>query len=208
MRYTFKTAETEADFEGLRRLNHRIFAEEIGQHAPTGDGRLIDPREPNSRFTIALREGKVVGMVAVSPHRPFSVEKRLSDPTIIDSLGARPLEIRLLAIDPPHRNGMLMAGLLGRMVLTAMQEGHDLLLISGLDDRVKLYERLGFRKLGPAVREGNANFYPMSLELENLPTHIQQDIARFKRRGADFSLRGTSVPPPPPPQPPDPLPDP
>jgi N-acetylglutamate synthase-like GNAT family acetyltransferase len=205
MKYTFRTAETGEDFEGIRRLNHRIFAEEIGQHAPTGDGRLIDARETQSRFTIALCEGEVVGMVAVSPHRPFSVEKRLPGPGIIESLGRRPLEVRLLAIAPAHRNGMLMAGLLGRMVLTAMEQGHDVLLISGVEERVALYERLGFRKLGPAIPEGNAAFYPMALKLDDLPDAIRRDIALYRRRGASFSPPGTSVQPHPPPEtPPDP----
>ena len=38
----FKQAETPDEIEQIHRLNHRIFAEEVGQHSRTPDGRLID----------------------------------------------------------------------------------------------------------------------------------------------------------------------
>jgi len=181
-RYVFKTAETGEEFQSLRRLNHRIFAEEVGQHEARPDGVLIDPFEDKSRFTIAVHQGSVVGMVCVHDEPPFSVEKKLSDRAVLESLARPLLEVRLLAIDPEHRNRMVLAGLLGNMVEEAFAAGYGTLLISALADRMEMYERFGFSALGPPVESGSAIFVPMALKLSELPRQMLTDIARWRRR--------------------------
>lgn len=165
MPYVFKVAETAEEYDQIRRLNHRVFAEEVRQHPPTADGRLIDSREAISRFFIALVGNRVVGMVCTCPQRPFSVEKRLADPPILDTLPAPLLEARLLAIEAAYRKRMLFLGMLELMVATAISEGYATLLISGITDRLRMYQRMGFRALGPAVPYGEASFTPMAMDL-------------------------------------------
>jgi GNAT superfamily N-acetyltransferase len=183
MRYTFRQAESEADFDSLRRLNHLIFAEELHQHAAREDRLLVDRMERRSRYWIALAGDEVVGMVSVHDEPPFSVEQRLSDPAVLAALPGRKLEVRLLAVHPQHRGGLVVAGLLGPMIAWALTEGYELLLISGVEERAPMYRRLGFRELGPAVPDGGAAFYPMVLRLAELPGSILISIARYQRRG-------------------------
>src|SRR6266852_1601010 len=104
MGYTVKLAETEAEYRGLRRLNHQIFALELGQHEATPDGLLTDRFEDRSRYIIALRDEAVIGMVAIHDKPPFSIEQRLADASVLDRIPGRKLEVRLLAIHPAHRN--------------------------------------------------------------------------------------------------------
>ena len=183
MRYTFRQAESEADFVSLRRLNHLIFAEELGQHSPHEDGLLIDRMETHSRYWIALAGDEVVGMVSVHDDPPYSVEQRLSDPSVLENLPGRKLEVRLLAVHPRHRGRLVVAGLLGPLIAWAFTEGYELLLISGVVERAPMYRRLGFRELGPAVPDGAAAFFPMVLRLSDLPGSILISIARYQRRG-------------------------
>jgi hypothetical protein len=49
----FKQAETIEEIEQIHRLNHRIFAEEVGQHGQRYDGRLIDKFHSGNRYFIA-----------------------------------------------------------------------------------------------------------------------------------------------------------
>ena len=93
-------------------------------------------------------------MVAVHDRPPFSIADRLEDPGVLARLPGRPLEVRLLAVRPGVRHGAVLPGLLWRVHEHARRHGHSHLLISGVGQRVRLYERLGFRGLGPAVAGG------------------------------------------------------
>lgn len=165
MPYVFKIAETPGEYHQIRRLNHRVFAEEVRQHPCTADGLLIDPREPFSRFFVALCEERVVGMICTSAHRPFAVESRLADPLLLDTLAPPLLEARLLAIEPAYRRRMLFLGLLELMVSAAIAEGYATLLISAITTRQSMYQRMGFHALGPPVAGGAAHFTPMAMVL-------------------------------------------
>ena len=182
MSYSFRTAETADDFQQIRRLNHKVFSEELGQHAARPDGLLADPFEARSRHLIALHQDLVVGMVCVHDDPPWSVTKRLADPAIVDTLPPPLLEVRLLALAPEHRTRLVLAGLLAGVFEDAKERGYRTLLISGITDQLKMYRRLGFVELGPAVADGHSAFYPMALDLHALPAHTLQSWQRYQRR--------------------------
>ncbi len=181
MNYTFREAGAE-DFAQIWRLNHRAFADELAQHEPTEDGLLVDRFEAKSRYFIALQGRDVVGMVCISITPPFSVESRLADTAILDTLQHPLIEIRLLAIDPGHRSKLVMAGLLARMMRDILVHPAGTLLISGVTGRVEMYERFGFRPLGPPVPSGRASFVPMALSLADLPDFVLRGLERDQRR--------------------------
>jgi hypothetical protein len=163
-RYSFKRAETDDDFEQIHRLNHRTFVEELGQHPPPGSGRLVDKFHGKNVYFVALTAGQVVGMISAHDQAPFSVADRLAEPELLCRPGINPLEVRLLAIEREHRSGLVLAGLLWSMLEFANRRYTDV-FISGVMERAGMYERLGFRALGPAVRSGMAEFIPMSMKL-------------------------------------------
>src|SRR5215472_4314135 len=92
--YLFKRAETPEEFEQIHRLNYRTFVAEIPQHHDTGDGRLVDKFHAKNTYFIAVRHGRVVGMISVHDQPPFSVADRLSDPSLLTHPDSRPLEVR------------------------------------------------------------------------------------------------------------------
>ena len=63
-----------------------------------------------------------------------------------------PLEIRLLAILPEFRNRSILAGLFWQVGSYARAHRYSDLLISGILDRLSMYEKIGFRPMGPAVQ--------------------------------------------------------
>ena len=73
----------------------------------------------------------------------------------------RPIELRLLAIDPQQRNRTILAGLLWQVYSFSISKGFSHLLISAIAERESMYRKLGFRSLGPAVPDGAARFIPM-----------------------------------------------
>ena len=99
----FKRAESAAEFEQVHRLNHEVFAVEVGQYPPVRGGRLVDKFDRKNAYHLAIREDQLVGMVAVHDEPPFSIADRLADPGLLDRLPGRALEVRLLALRPEVR---------------------------------------------------------------------------------------------------------
>ncbi len=198
--FVFKRATTEEELEQLHALNYRTFVREIPQHEADGSGRLVDKFHHKNVYFIAKRRGKIVAMIAVHGEAPFSVSSKLEDPTLLEAYG-RPLEARLLAIEPGQRNGPIFAGLNWVMIDYAMRHGYSHLLISGFQDRLSLYERLGFRAFAPAKQSGDAWFVPMVLDIEHMPPGLARDVRRWERHlrhaskganGSDGESRGAA----------------
>ena len=70
-------------------------------------------------------------MVAAHSQPTFSVVERLEVPSVLDRLGGRLLELRLLAVGPASRNSMVFAGLGRVLVRFARSPGYTHVVISG-----------------------------------------------------------------------------
>lgn len=169
----FKKAETAEEFEQIHRLNHRIFAEEVGQHEQTRDGRLIDKFHNRNHYFIATHNREVVGMISAHDGPEFSIASRLRDTGVLTAMRA-PLEIRLLAILPEYRNRSVLAGLMWQVGNFARANHYSDMLISGIAERLPMYRKIGFRPMGPAVRCGAAEFVPMRISLESAGKQFTQ----------------------------------
>ena len=179
--FEFRRAKTATEFDAIHRLNHRIFAEEIGQHGCRPDGRLIDRFHEQNAYFIASREGEMVGMVSVHAGPEFSVASRLPDARPLAALRA-PLEVRLLGILPEFREGAVVAGLFSQVDAYARAHGYSDLLISGIVKREPMYRKLGFRAMGPAVACGEAAFVPMRLSFDAPPPEFQHRERMYRAR--------------------------
>jgi aspartate aminotransferase-like enzyme len=190
--YVFKQADTDEEFDQIHRLNYRTFVGEIPQHPDPGTGRLIDKFHEKNAYFIVLREGRLIGMVSGHDRPPFSIADRLPDPGLLQRPGMRPLEVRLLAVEPGNRNSTVFFGLIWSLYDYAVSKGYSHLLISGVKERVPLYRRLGFEPLGPAVPCGQASFVPMALTVGRLPDRVQRIKSQWEthieRMGLSWAL--------------------
>jgi hypothetical protein len=175
VRYRFKQAETPNEFEQIFHLNHAVFAGELEQHPAQPSERLVDKFHNKNRYVIALVGEEVIGMIAVNGEPPFSVAAKLADPSVLNEYG-RLLEVRLLAVDPVHRNGVVMAGLM--LGVYEHARDFDAMIISGHVEKAGIYHELGFRDLGPPVASGEALYVPMAIRVADLA----ERQARWQRR--------------------------
>jgi len=167
--YRIKLAETGAEREQVHRLNYETFVEEIPQHAPNPERRLVDRFDAENEYAIALDGGgEVIGMLALRARRPFSLDQKLE--RLDDYLPPhRSLcELRLLAVRREHRHRVLMRDLVAFTAQRCIAAGHDLAVISGTTRQLALYRHLGFKPFGPLVGAPGAQFQPMFLSLEGL----------------------------------------
>ncbi len=192
--YHFKFASEDSEFEQIHRLNYTAFVEEILQHAANPERRLVDQFHAENCYAIALSDDssvdseyqitahmnfnsappysdvnaireRVVAMLALRSNRPFSLDKKLPDLESYLPPHRSLCEIRLLYVQPAHRNGKVMRGLMEMIAQYAVAHGHDLALISGTTRQERFYRHLGFAAFGPLVGKGDAHFQPMYLTL-------------------------------------------
>lgn len=172
----------DADLDAIRRLTHRTFAEEITQHQPTADGRLVDKFEREQRYIVARDGDEVIGMLALRTVRPFSLDGKLANLDSFLPPGRRPCEIRLLAVEPGRRNGTILRGLLERLIATCDADGFDLAVMSGTTRQLRLYTHLGCVPFGPLVGGEGAWFQPMYVTREALVAAAGEPL-RMARSG-------------------------
>ncbi len=161
----FRVATEAWEFEQIHALNHRTFVEEIPQHEPRPEGRLIDRFHHQNTYIVAMRGRELVGMVALRGERPFSLDGKLDDLDRLLPPHRSPCEVRLLAVVPGQRKTAVFGGILKRVVELGLARGHDLALISGTTRQTRLYRHLGFTPFGPLVGTSRAPYQPMYLEL-------------------------------------------
>jgi len=162
----FKLASEESEFEQVFRLNYKTFVEEIPQHAPNPEKRLVDRFHHENTYLTALDGDEIIGMMAVRDKRPFSLDEKLGNIDRYLPPGRRICEIRLLAVLPSHRNGMVFQGLLRLLLDHGRNQRYNLAVISGTVRQQKLYKHLGFVPFGPLVGTKEAQFQPMYLTME------------------------------------------
>lgn len=170
-RLQFKIADQAWEFEAIHRLNYRTFVEEIPQHAPNAERRLVDRFHDENTYAIALNEGELVGMIAGRSARPFSLDGKLPDLDRHLPPHQKAMEVRLLAVAPAFRKPGVFARLSGVLARRFRADGCDLALISGTLRQTRLYRHLGFQPFGPQVGSAEAPYQPMLMRLPDYAAH-------------------------------------
>ncbi|MCB0122085.1 MAG: GNAT family N-acetyltransferase [Caldilineaceae bacterium] len=163
---TFKFAETDDEIEQIHRLNYRTFVEEIPQHPPNPERRLVDKFHEENSYCICLADQRLVGMITLRDRRPFSLDAKVPDLDRWLPAGAKLCEIRLLAVEPAYRGRTLFAQLLCFAATEGLRRGYTLGLASGTLRQTKLYQHLGFVPFYQPVGAADARFQPMYLPLQ------------------------------------------
>jgi GNAT superfamily N-acetyltransferase len=176
----FKVSSEAWEFELIHRLNHQTFAEEIPQHQPTPERRLVDKFHPENAYLICLTGRELAGMLAFRGRRPFSLDHKLPDLESFLPAGRTVCEVRLLAIDKRFRNQTVLPGLLSLLEKYATGRGYDAAVISGTTRQLRLYQRWGFKPFGPKVGTPSAQFQPMVVLLEDFRARVEPILDRCR----------------------------
>src|SRR3954454_8321296 len=111
-----KIASEPWELEQVYGLNYRTFVEEIPQHSPNEERRLIDERLARSVCFVCLDGRRLRGMVAVCGQRPFSLDAKLPDLDSDLPPHGRLCEVRLLAVEKNDRRGVVFTALMGAVL--------------------------------------------------------------------------------------------
>ena len=161
----FKIASKPSEFEQIHELNYQTFVHEIPQHPRNDARKLIDKFHEENTYVICLREGEVLGMVALRDKRPLSLDSKLADLEAYLPPFRQILEYRLLAVKPHHRHTAIFTGIMKLSFNIAFSKDYDLAVISGTPRQARLYKHLGFKPFGPMVGTEDALYQPMYIDI-------------------------------------------
>ncbi len=175
--YIYKIASEDWEIEQIHRLNYRTFVEEIPQHAPNQDERLVDRFHSENTYIICLQGRRLMGMLAIRGKRPFSIDSKLQNLDAYLPTGRSACEVRLLAVEPDARKTVVFPKLFEHAVRQCLHSGYDICIISATTRQLKLYRHLGFVPFGPLVGTEQAQYQPMYLTLENFGRTLEKSTA-------------------------------
>jgi aspartate aminotransferase-like enzyme len=178
---TYKVASEADEIEQVHQLNYRTFVEEIPQHRENAERALVDKFHGDNIYIVAKRGTRVVGMMALREQRPFSLDAKLENLDSFLPPGLSLCEIRLLAVEPEFRNGVVFRGLATAMMHCGVSRGFNAAVISGTTRQRRLYAHLGFVPFGPLVGTSDAAFQPMYITLDALRTRAGETLDRAGR---------------------------
>jgi Acetyltransferase (GNAT) domain len=152
-------------FDTIHRLNYQTFVEEIPQHAPNAQRRLVDPFHHQNTYVICLAGDELVGMLCGRCDRPFSLDRKVPELDRWLPTHRKAVEARLLSVVRPYRHGTVFHGLITHFCRVFMSMGCDLAVVSGTLRQLKLYRHLGFQSFSQPVGPPAAAYQPMFLPL-------------------------------------------
>ncbi|MDR2429837.1 MAG: aminotransferase class V-fold PLP-dependent enzyme [Puniceicoccales bacterium] len=184
-----KVADSPDEIEQIHRLNYRTFVEEIPQHPPNPERRLVDKFHAENSYLVIKDGERVVGMFAMRDKRPFSLDAKL--PALDQYLPkcTHPVEVRLLAVEPEYRSGPVLRMLMDNAFEQAPRNGWDLVIISATTRQLRLYRHLGFEPFGPIVGKDDALFQPMFVRPKRVGTVLATLAEISKKENLDSILR-------------------
>jgi ribosomal protein S18 acetylase RimI-like enzyme len=157
---------TSSDFDAIHRLSYQTFVDEIPQHSPNEQRRLVDRFHDENTYVVCAEGDRVVGMVCGRATRPFSLDQKLPDLDQWLPRHRKAVEIRLLAIVREHRKTPVFVKLMRRLAEHCLASGCDLAVVSGTVRELRLYRHLGFEPFAQRVGSAEASYQPMFLTLE------------------------------------------
>ena len=158
-----KIASEDWELEQVYDLNYRTFVEEIPQHSPNPERRLVDARLAHSVCYVCLDGRRLRGMVAVCDRRPFSLDAKIERLDTFLPPHRRPCEVRLLAVEKDDRGSAVFIALMGAVLRHARENGYDLAVLSGARSQLHLYDHMGCVPIGPPLGTEAAPYQGMYL---------------------------------------------
>lgn len=162
----YKIANTQEEYNQIFKLNYQTFVDEIPQHEKNEEQILVDKFHDKNVYIIAKKDNTILAMISLCAERPFSLDEKIGGiENHYKGNFDNPIEIRLLSINPEYRKSKLFFGLLKRAFNYVVQNGHDIVFISGTTRQEKLYRHIGFERFHENVGKQDAEYIPMFLDV-------------------------------------------
>ncbi|MEU6847487.1 histidinol-phosphate transaminase [Streptomyces sp. NPDC046716] len=148
------------DRDWIHELRHRVYAQELGQHAPEPGGRLSDGLDGDNVYLVVTRGAVRVGFVSVTPPWAgrFGLDKYLDRDELPLLREADTFEVRILTVEPEERASAVAPLLMYAALRWIASRGGRHVVAMGRTEVLGLYLAAGLRPAGRTVRCGKVTF--------------------------------------------------
>ncbi|MFD8569062.1 aminotransferase class I/II-fold pyridoxal phosphate-dependent enzyme [Streptomyces sp. NPDC059639] len=148
------------DRDWIHELRHRVYAQELGQHAPDPAGRLSDGLDGDNVYLVAARGARRVGFVSVTPPWAgrFGLDKYLDRDELPSLREPDTFEVRILTVEPGERRSAAAPLLMYAALRWIASRGGRHVVAMGRTEVLDLYLAAGLRPVGRTVRCGAVTF--------------------------------------------------
>ncbi|MFJ9176007.1 aminotransferase class I/II-fold pyridoxal phosphate-dependent enzyme [Streptomyces sp. NPDC102360] len=161
---------TPEDLEWIHELRHRVYAQELGQHAPNTEGRLRDGLDGDNVYLVAACGDDRIGFVSLTPPWAgrFGLDKYLTraELPLLDDPDA--FEVRILTVEPRWRSTAAALLLMYAALRWITERGGRRIVAMGRSDLLDMYRAAGLRPAGRTVHSGAVAFEVLSGEVREL----------------------------------------
>ncbi|CAL9555890.1 Histidinol-phosphate aminotransferase [Streptomyces sp. enrichment culture] len=161
---------TPEDLDWIHELRHRVYAEELDQHAPDPSGRLHDGLDGDNVYLVAARGADRVGFVSLTPPwlGRYSLDKYLSRDELPLLNDEAVFEVRVLTVEPRWRATAAAPLLMYAALRWTASRGGRRVVAMGRTDLLDMYLAAGLRPVGHTVRSGSVSFEVLTADVAEL----------------------------------------
>ncbi|NGN68230.1 aminotransferase class I/II-fold pyridoxal phosphate-dependent enzyme [Streptomyces sp. A7024] len=151
---------TAEDLEWIHELRHRVYAEELGQHAPDPAGRLRDGLDGDNVYLVAARGAARIGFVSLTPPwvGRYGLDKYLTRDELPLLSGSDVFEVRILTVEPRWRSTVAAPLLMHAALRWIASRGGRRVVAMGRSELLAMYQAVGLRPVGRTVHSGAVTF--------------------------------------------------
>ncbi|MFI9344109.1 aminotransferase class I/II-fold pyridoxal phosphate-dependent enzyme [Streptomyces sp. NPDC052773] len=177
-------AATAEDLEWIHELRHRVYAEELGQHAPNATGRLSDGLDGDNVYLVAARGTTRIGFVSLTPPwvGRYALDKYLTREELPLLSEDEPFEVRILTVEPRHRATAAAPLLMYAALRWIAARGGRTVVAMGRTEVLPMYLAAGLRPVGRTVHCGAVSFEVLSASVGELTRSATGRHGRALRR--------------------------
>ncbi|MFE2021821.1 aminotransferase class I/II-fold pyridoxal phosphate-dependent enzyme [Streptomyces sp. NPDC059499] len=158
------------DLVWIHELRHRVYAQELGQHAPRPEGRLHDALDGDNVYLVAARGPVRMGFVSLTPPwlGRYGLDKYLTrdELPLLSEGGA--FEVRILTVEPRWRSTAVAPLLMYAALRWISSRGGRTVVAMGRTELLDMYLAVGLEPLGHTVRSGAVTFEVLTGEVAGL----------------------------------------
>ncbi|NGO43417.1 histidinol-phosphate aminotransferase family protein [Streptomyces ureilyticus] len=153
-------AATPEDLEWIHELRHRVYAQELGQHAPDPSGRLRDGLDGDNVYLVAARGEARIGFVSLTPPwlGRYALDKYLNRDELPLLTEDDLFEVRILTVEPRWRTTAAAPLLMYAALRWIAARGGRRVVAMGRTELLDMYLAAGLRPVGRTVHSGALTF--------------------------------------------------
>lgn len=175
------------DRETIYRIRHDVYACELGQHSPNGQGRLTDALDAFNEYIVVCESGEITGFVSITPpgRGTYSIDKYFKREQLGFPVDDRLYEVRLLTITHSARRSLPALALMYASFRWVESHGGTRIMAIGRHEVMGMYQRVGLKPCGLSVKSGAVTYDLMQarmMDIHEALVGIRQMLERLETK--------------------------